>query len=254
MKWAGQQVKEFGDILRKWFVGSIYATHNDSRSVRETLSKIMSTDVRIGANVGSGGTFLGRNIINVEIGWPLGRGCRADARALPFRDGSLDLILFQEVLEHVRRPLKSLREAHRALRPGGLLYVQLPFVIGYHPGPFDFWRFSREGIRAIVEDAGFEVDSLKISVGPGTGAYRILVEFVAIAASVVLPRLYRPAKGVAALLLFPVKLLDPMLSRSREADRIAGGYLLVGRKLLANGNGSDSAGQRLGLRGEVALP
>ncbi len=35
--------------------------------------------------------------------------------------------------------------------PDGTLYVQLPLVIGHHPGPTDFWRFTREGIVHVVE-------------------------------------------------------------------------------------------------------
>lgn len=43
--------------------------------------------------------------------------------SLPFQDNSLDLIIAESVLEHVDSPRKSLSEAFRSLRPGGLLYV-----------------------------------------------------------------------------------------------------------------------------------
>lgn len=51
--------------------------------------------------------------------------CRADARALPFKDGAFTLALSIDVLEHL--PVTDLklylREAHRILTPGGRLFV-----------------------------------------------------------------------------------------------------------------------------------
>jgi ubiquinone/menaquinone biosynthesis C-methylase UbiE len=46
-----------------------------------------------------------------------------DARAVPFADASVDLVLFHTTLCHVPNPEKALLEAHRVLRPGGLLAV-----------------------------------------------------------------------------------------------------------------------------------
>lgn len=44
---------------------------------------------------------------------------RANGAALPFRDGSFDVVFFRYVLRHVQRPLELLREAARVLKPGG---------------------------------------------------------------------------------------------------------------------------------------
>lgn len=46
---------------------------------------------------------------------------RADATALPFRDSTFDAIVAAHVLDHLPDPALGLREAHRVLRPGGLL-------------------------------------------------------------------------------------------------------------------------------------
>lgn len=48
----------------------------------------------------------------------------ADALHLPFRDGTLDGIIANNVVHHVAHPLEFFAEAHRALTPGGRLLIQ----------------------------------------------------------------------------------------------------------------------------------
>jgi ubiquinone/menaquinone biosynthesis C-methylase UbiE len=48
------------------------------------------------------------------------------AEALPFPSGSLDLVILDNVLEHVTDRPGTLREIGRVLRPGGLLYMVTP--------------------------------------------------------------------------------------------------------------------------------
>jgi ubiquinone/menaquinone biosynthesis C-methylase UbiE len=49
--------------------------------------------------------------------------CQGDARALPFRDASVDLVLGVTALCLVSEPLVALNEMSRVLRPGGVLVV-----------------------------------------------------------------------------------------------------------------------------------
>jgi SAM-dependent methyltransferase len=50
----------------------------------------------------------------------------ADAAALPFADGSFGSLALLYVLYHLPEPARALDEAHRVLRPGGLLAVAAP--------------------------------------------------------------------------------------------------------------------------------
>lgn len=47
-----------------------------------------------------------------------------DATAMPFADGSFDLIVCQAAFKNFRRPVSALDEMHRVLRPGGLAVIQ----------------------------------------------------------------------------------------------------------------------------------
>ena len=50
----------------------------------------------------------------------------ADAEQLPFPEAAFDWVTSSEVLEHVHRPDRALREMHRVLKPGGTLLVTTP--------------------------------------------------------------------------------------------------------------------------------
>ncbi|MEM1139238.1 MAG: class I SAM-dependent methyltransferase [Pseudomonadota bacterium] len=49
----------------------------------------------------------------------------ADCRSLPFADKTFDLVLSAHMLEHLAKPEAALREAHRVLKPGGLMLAAL---------------------------------------------------------------------------------------------------------------------------------
>jgi SAM-dependent methyltransferase len=218
--------------IRRRFVSSVYATHNTSAAVAEGLRRCLGTlekNDRI-LNVGAGATNVAPGVVNLDQVIHSTVSCCGAAEQLPFREGCFTLVISQETLEHVRDPFRAVTETFRVLKPGGRFYCQVPFVIGYHPGPTDFWRFSREGIRELVEQAGFVCERVDVAVGPGTGFYRIAVEFIAVAAASLHRALYLPLKGVAAVALYPLKWLDRPLSGNPQVNRIAGGYYAISSK------------------------
>lgn len=223
------------DRIHPWrdrFVRAVYATHNRSPQIREAVHRLLDqigTGGR-GLDVGAGSGRLHPALITVDLmPGPTIDVC-ASAERLPFPDGIFDLVVSQELIEHVRDPFRAMQEMRRVLKKGGAVYCQVPFIIGYHPGPTDFWRFTREGIRELVEKADLECHELAIAVGAGTGFYRIAVEFLAVFASRFAASLYLPTKGAFALILYPLKWLDSFLSKSPQADRIPGGYLIIARR------------------------
>jgi SAM-dependent methyltransferase len=216
---------------RQRFVRSVYADQNDSPVVRAALGRLLQElGEGRGVNVGGGPERLDDRLVHVDVVRHAACDCLADARRLPFVSGVFDLAVSQETVEHVDDPFQAVREIVRVVRPGGKVYLQVPFVIGYHPGPEDYWRFTRAGVAALLRQAGIPAARIEIAVGAGTGFYRIAVEFLAGFLGRLAPGLYRPAKGAASLLCYPVKWLDGWLGGGAERDRIAGGYLAVATK------------------------
>jgi SAM-dependent methyltransferase len=223
----------FKDRIQYAFVKLVYADHNRSENVQQALAKCLMQMPKNGSglNVGSCETRIDSRLCNLDIRSGPNVDCVAQAEELPFRDCSVDLVVTQETLEHVRNPFQAMGEIQRVLKPGGTLYCQLPFVIGYHPGPTDFWRFTREGIVELVERSGLHCEEVGICVGPAFGFYRIAVEFVATLFELIFSPLYMPAKIGFAVLLYPIKWLDPAMRRSGQVDRVTGGYFVIARKV-----------------------
>jgi SAM-dependent methyltransferase len=217
--------------LRKRFVRAFWATHNDSPAVRRSIRGFLGDlgDGR-GLHLGCGDVRLDPRMVDLDLIRTPVVDALGDAAALPFAGDVFHLVVTQEMVEHVKDPFLAVREMARVLRRGGRLFLQAPFVIGYHPGPEDYWRFSRAGMIRLVEQAGLECRQVKIAVGPGTGFYRIAVEFAAGMVARIVPGLYIPVKGICSMLLFPVKWLDPILGGGVQADRISGGYFVVAVK------------------------
>ena len=70
-----------------------------------------------------------------------------DVQDLKFADETFDVVACTAVLEHVPRPQKAVDELHRVLRPGGEIWVGLPWVQPYHQMPKDYWRATPDGLR-----------------------------------------------------------------------------------------------------------
>jgi len=69
---------------------------------------------------------------------------------LPFADNKFGGVICEHVLEHVEEPAKAIKEISRVLKPKGLLMLVVPFSWPLHEKPYDLWRFSEEGLRALL--------------------------------------------------------------------------------------------------------
>lgn len=53
------------------------------------------------------------------------------------------------VLEHSRKPWLMAKNIERLLEPGGTLFLSAPFIWRPHQYPGDFWRFTKDGVKAL---------------------------------------------------------------------------------------------------------
>jgi SAM-dependent methyltransferase len=80
-----------------------------------------------------------------------------DGKRLPFADRSFDTVISIQVLEHTPRPQPLLNEMARVLRADGILILSAPFSGRLHEEPYDYFRYTPHGLRAMCEEAGLEV-------------------------------------------------------------------------------------------------
>lgn len=99
--------------------------------------------------------------------------CICDLVAIPLAGESYDLVLCTQVLEHLAHPSQALAEMYRILKPDGMLWLSAPLFFAEHEIPHDYFRYTRYGLRQLLTDEGFQVESVEWLEGYfGTLAYQ----------------------------------------------------------------------------------
>lgn len=80
-----------------------------------------------------------------------------DVLCPPFINESFDTIICTQVLEHVEKPWIVVSQIKRLLKNGGIAVVSAPFVFPYHADPYDFFRYTRQGLESLFKNDGFEI-------------------------------------------------------------------------------------------------
>ncbi|MCX5714988.1 MAG: methyltransferase domain-containing protein, partial [Candidatus Omnitrophica bacterium] len=80
----------------------------------------------------------------------------------PVSDGTFDIVLSGQVLEHVRKPWVWIRELTRICKVGGHIITINPVSWPYHAAPVDCWRIYPEGMKALYEEGGIKVELCKM--------------------------------------------------------------------------------------------
>jgi SAM-dependent methyltransferase len=171
-------------------------------------------------------------LVCVDIAPGPGVDLVADAHDLNMvANESVDCVITISTLEHVRYPQKVVSEIHRILRPGGIIYVSVPFVFPFHSDPDDFYRFSCDGVKILCE--AFESIETGFNRGPASSMCHLLVHFFAMIFSFNSRTLYGVNVDLFKWLLFWIKYLDIFLGRYKMAKVIHAGAFFMGRKTTA---------------------
>jgi len=143
---------------------------------------IPSVGVLLDVGCGSGATLewfssrhRGWRCLGVDVAWEglravprlrSGGAARASALALPVRSGSVDLIVSQDVLQHLPLDggdLAALAEMRRVLKPCGVLVLRTnaqPVPRTGDDRAYQFHRYDTGELRRKLVSAGFEVERL----------------------------------------------------------------------------------------------
>lgn len=88
-----------------------------------------------------------------------------DGNLMPFEDQRFDVVISTEVLEHVPEPEKYLLEVRRVLKPGGIFFFTVPFLMSLHEIPHDYYRYTPYALDRIFKKVGFEDIEIKAMGG-----------------------------------------------------------------------------------------
>ncbi len=172
--------------------------------------------------------FAGRRYLAVDLavgdpGWDYSRlDCLGDLTRLPFRDGAFAACLNVVTLEHVPEPASVVAELARVLAPGGELLLIAPHSWEVHQAPHDFYRFTRHGLRYLLERAGCG----EIRIRPMGGYFRLLSRRLLNGLQFFPPWLL----PLAALLAGPPALLLPLLDGLDREKDFTLGYICTAQK------------------------
>ena len=76
-------------------------------------------------------------------------------------DRRYDLIIADQIFEHLKWPYRAGRNVLSMLRPGGHFIIATPFLIRVHEAPIDCCRWTEEGLSHLLQECGFPADEIK---------------------------------------------------------------------------------------------
>ncbi|OHA14314.1 MAG: hypothetical protein A2909_02210 [Candidatus Tagabacteria bacterium RIFCSPLOWO2_01_FULL_39_11] len=93
-------------------------------------------------------------------------------------DKKYDCVVLCDILEHVIEPGKEIRRFGKMLNENGIMYIQLPSIIGFkfprsqgHDLPFHIWQFNFHALKKLIEKNGFSLMDWRTGVTGVIGVY-----------------------------------------------------------------------------------
>jgi SAM-dependent methyltransferase len=140
---------------------------------------------------------------------------KGSVEELPVEDGSFDVVLCNQVLEHCDNPMRAVAELRRVTSPGGRVLVSTHGVMAYHPSPTDYWRWTHAGLEKLFVENGAWAS---VRVTPASGTTACLGMMVSMYIDLAFHRLH--VRGLAKPLVAGINtaaaLVDASSARLRE--------------------------------------
>ncbi len=76
-------------------------------------------------------------------------------------DRTYDLVIVDQVFEHLTHPHAAGKNVHSMLKPGGHFLIMTPFMIRIHECPIDCSRWTPLGMRYFLSECGFPFEEVR---------------------------------------------------------------------------------------------
>ncbi len=104
--------------------------------VKKDVKKILTTDIGHGDE----------SVLRIDF----------EKDPLPFPSETVDTVIAFNILEHIYNHNFLVSEIKRVTRKGGKLLGFVPFLVNYHPDPHDYFRYTKEALKKILVEAGYQ--------------------------------------------------------------------------------------------------
>jgi SAM-dependent methyltransferase len=149
--------------LRNYFYKD-YSSQELKNLFHQSIGKRPETEVVL--SIGGGPIRDTPFITNLNIGPYPNVDIVGDAHELPYNDNTVDAIYISAVLEHLREPIKAVKEIYRVLKPGGQVFSVTPFMQAYHGYPNHFQNYTITGHEYLFASNGFKILAVGAGLGP----------------------------------------------------------------------------------------
>jgi hypothetical protein len=75
-------------------------------------------------------------------------------------DERFDLIIAEQVFEHLKWPYRAGKNVYKMLNPGGYFLATIPFLLRIHPSPEDCSRWTETGMKYFLAECGFSIERI----------------------------------------------------------------------------------------------
>ena len=83
-----------------------------------------------------------------------------DITSTMISDTRYDVIIAEQVWEHIKYPHRATRNVYNMLNAQGAFLLSVPFLIQIHEVPGDYSRWTAEGLKYLLMDCGFDEKSI----------------------------------------------------------------------------------------------
>jgi SAM-dependent methyltransferase len=99
--------------------------------------------------------FLGKEYVGCDMREGPGVDKILNLHKIDLPSETVGTVLIMDTLEHVEFVRKAVEEAHRILKPDGIIVISSVMKFPIHDYPYDYWRFTPEGFKSLLRPFKF---------------------------------------------------------------------------------------------------